>query len=57
MYLRNLRIVGDEFDTVEFSIFKTLSTPPMSGRTLKGSGELRSLNHRKPSVSIAGDIS
>ena len=57
MYLRNLRIVGDEFDTVEFSIFKTLSKPPMSGRTLKGSGELRSLNHRKPSVSIAGDMS
>ena len=57
MNLRNLRIVGDEFDTVEFSIFKTLSVPPMIGRILKGSGELRSLNHKKPSVSIAGEIS
>ena len=57
MYLRNLRIVGDEFDTVEFSIFKTLSNPPMIGKILKGSGELRSLNQRKPSVSIPGEMS
>ena len=38
-------------------IFKRLIKPPKTGKIPVGSGEERSLNQRKPSLSIAGLIS
>ena len=38
-------------------IFKRDITPPISGKIPNGSGALRSLNQRKPSLKIAGFIS
>jgi len=52
-----LRIVVFVFDTVVFMIFIMLRTPPMIGSKHKGSGALKSMNHRKPSVVIYGDTS
>jgi len=38
-------------------IFSSDITPPISGKIPYGSGALRSLNHKNPSVKIFGQIS
>ena len=54
MYLRILRSTVDEFVVVVFSILRMLTQPPTTGKIPKGSGELKSVNQKKPSVSISG---
>ena len=54
MYLRILRKVGLLLFYDVFKMLSMLRSPPMTGSTLNGSGELKSLNQRKPSVNMPG---
>lgn len=57
MYLRNLRIVGEMLFVEEENTFKSVMKPAITGRIPYGSGELRSVNQKNPSVNIAGLMS
>lgn len=53
----NLRIYEFPVAALEVEIFKYDIAPPIIGRIPVGSGLLRSLNQRSPSVKMAGLIS
>ena len=54
MYFLIFLIVGVTVVVDVDKIFNKETTPPSKGRIPYGSGALRSLNHRKPSVKILG---
>lgn len=56
MYLRIFRMTVLELVTVVFSMFRILTRPPSMGKIQYASGVLRSLNQKRPSVSIAGEM-
>lgn len=56
-YRRSLRIVLFTLLVLLDKMFRSVSEPARMGSTPNGSGELRSLNHRKPSLKIAGFLS
>ena len=56
MYLRILRMTVEELVVVVFSMLRMLIKPPRTGRMQRGSGELKSWNQKKPSVSISGEM-
>lgn len=57
MYFRIFLMVTLELVVVVFIKLSKLTRPPKIGSMLHGSGELKSRNQRKPSVSIAGEMS
>ena len=56
-YLLNFLIIGFKLAVELELIFKNIKAAPAIGRTPKGSGELKSLNHKNPSVIIPGYLS
>ena len=48
--------MGDPVFALELITLSKENKPPMSGRTPNGSGELRSWNHKNPSVKIDGQM-
>lgn len=48
-------MVGVTFVVDVERMLKKLTKPPIMGRIPYGSGALRSLNHKNPSVNIAGN--
>jgi hypothetical protein len=47
-------MIGEVFIVEAVKMFISETTPPTTGKIPSGSGELRSLNHQKPSVRIPG---
>ena len=56
MSFENLRIVELAELALELRMLRSDIIPPMRGRIPVGSGDVKSWNQRKPSVSIAGQI-
>jgi hypothetical protein len=54
MYFLSFLIVGVTVVVDVERIFRSEITPPINGSTPYGSGALKSLNHRKPSVRMLG---
>ena len=50
----NLRAIGLEELALELRILSNEMTPPINGKMPVGSGAVKSVNHRYPSVSMAG---
>jgi len=57
IYLLILLIVGLRFAVDVDIILSKFNIPPTKGKIQNGSGDERSLNHKKPSVNIAGFMS
>lgn len=56
MTLLNFRAKVEPVLALELMMLSSEKKPPMIGRMPSGSGELRSWNHKKPSVRMAGQI-
>lgn len=56
MYFRIFRITELVLVVEVVKMFIKLIMPPITGRIPVGSGELRSVNHQKPSFRMAGLI-
>jgi hypothetical protein len=52
--LRNLRITTEVFIVEVLKMFNSEIMPPANGRIPVGSGEDKSVNHKKPSDNIPG---
>jgi hypothetical protein len=57
MYFLIFLIVGVNVVVDADRILRKLTNPPIRGSIPYGSGELKSLNHKNPSVRIAGLVS